>query len=1334
MDGDHGTDSRSADLSTVLITNQHVTNLQLGYNALGDSRVMLLWETPKHSDCKLQKLGLIQCDLVGLGFGELTSVVGKSQTLTELDISGNDLGVSGVTQLWEELKHPSCTIKSLDLSDCCLTELHWRGLSSALSSSLSLTELNLNGNVLLKSGVRELCEGLKHSGCRLQNLQILHCTVTATCCADLASAFSINQSLTELNLGENELTDSGMKLLCGGLVHPSCKLKKLNLWRCSLTGDCCADLSTLLKANSSLTDLILDGNTLGDSGVRLLCEGLKHPGCTLQKLDLTGCSLTSSSCEDLASVLSTNQSLTVLTLSDNDLGDTGVARILEGLKHPACVMHTLMMDGCSLTCSVCGDIASLLRTNTSLTELDLGGNELGDSGVQQLCEGLMEARCKIQTLGVNSCSLTSSACQHLSSILRTHQTLSELCLVGNNVGDSGVKQLCEGLKSPSCVLQKLQLQHCSLTGLCCEDLASVLMTSASLEELDMSHNHLGDSGVKLLSAGLKHHSCKLLKLRIESCSLTDSCCSDLADAFRTNQHLMMLDLSSNAVQDSGMRQLCEGLRHPGCRLQRLEIESCSLTDSCCSDLADAFRTNQHLMMLDLSSNAVQDSGMRQLCEGLRHPGCRLQRLELCNCGLTTCCCADLSSVLSVSQTLTELQLSGNALMDSGVRTLCEGLVSAGCQVQKLELDNCSLTGSCFGELSCESRRLHVNQCTFTGSCMEDLSCLLSSAPSLTELELSDNVLGDVAARLLCEALKRPGCRVQKLGIGECSLTGSCCRDLASLLSTCESLRELDLSDNELKDCGVKQLCEGLTHHGCKIRKLEIMRCSLTGSSCEFIATALLVNRSLEELDLTSNELGDSGVRHLSEGLRHPDCSLQKLRIINCSLTGSCCQELSSALRMNQSLLHLHMGLNKLEDSGIEELCDGLKSPGCRIQTLMFFMSNLTASSCAALSSVLCTSSSLQELDLSGNELGDPGVSQLCQGLKHQGCKLQKLDISDGSLTGLCCEDLASVLTVNQSLVELILSQNVLSDSGVRRLCEGLKHQECKLQTLWLDSCSLTASCCPDVSSVLSSNQSLTELHLADNKLEDSGVQQIFNGLKHPNCRIQKLWTWHCSMTDACCEDLSSALYTSPSLTHLEMCGNEIGDDGVRKICEGLKHPGCKMQTVGIGSSSFTDACCAEIASVLSINHSLTEVDLSDNTVGDAGVTQLCEGFKHPDCTIPRLRLWMCSLTDSCCAALASVLGSSACLKELKLSYNALGDIGLRHLCDGLKHPNCRLEKLELLHCSFTSACSKDLSSAVSMNHSLLDLNLADNELGDVGMRGLFDGLRQSSRSVQTQEQ
>ncbi|XP_069461448.1 ribonuclease inhibitor-like isoform X2 [Ambystoma mexicanum] len=625
---------------------------------------------------------------------------------------------------------------------------------------------------------------------------------------------------------------------------------------------------------------------------------------------------------------------------------------------------------------------------------------------------------------------------------------------------------------------------------------------------------------------------------------------------------------------------------------------------------------------------------------------------------------------------------------------------------------------------CKLQKLDLNDCEFTGSCCGDLSSLLRAAPFLAELEISDNTLDDSAVRQLCEALKNPGCRLQKLGMGSCSLTETCCGDLATLLFASESLTELDLDDNELKDPGVKLLCEGLKNQACKIQKLEIGHCSLTDLCCEDLASALLLNRSLVVLDLVSNKLGDAGVRHLCESLRHPDCSLQKLRLINCSLTRSSCEHLASALSTNRFLTDLILGSNELRDLGVYQLCEGLKSPNCRLQTLGLWRCSLTSACCATLSSVLGARSSLLDLDLGDNELGDLGVTSLCQGLKSPGCKLRKLDLTDASLTGPCCTDLASLFIVNESLKELILPQNNLSDSGVKQLCEGLKHPNCKLQTLWLDTCGLTGSCCADVAGVLSSNQVLTELHLADNKLGDTEVPLIFEALRHPDCKIQKLWIWNCSLTAACCRDLASVLSASPSLIELEMCGNELGDAGVKELCEGLKHPGCKMQSMGIGSCSITDSCCSEIASVLRINQSLTELDLSDNQVGDSGMILLCEGFKHPNCKVPRLRLWMCPLTGSCCAALSSVLSGGGSLTELILSYSPLGDSGLKHLCEGLKHPCCKLKKLALIHCGFTSASSADLASVFSTNHSLIELDVADNKIGDAGVRHLCKGLKQ----------
>ncbi|XP_059904984.1 NLR family CARD domain-containing protein 3-like [Gadus macrocephalus] len=153
---------------------------------------------------------------------------------------------------------------------------------------------------------------------------------------------SSEEELDVFDLKKYSASENGLL----GLL-PVIKASKTSLLKgCHLSERCCEALASVLSSNScSLRELDLSNNDLQDSGVKLLSAGLGSPHCTLETLRLSGCLVTQEGCASLASALSSNPShLRELDLSYNHPGDSGAALLSAGLEDPRWRLDTLSVE------------------------------------------------------------------------------------------------------------------------------------------------------------------------------------------------------------------------------------------------------------------------------------------------------------------------------------------------------------------------------------------------------------------------------------------------------------------------------------------------------------------------------------------------------------------------------------------------------------------------------------------------------------------------------------------------------------------------------------------------------------------------------------------------------------------------------------------------------------------------------------------------------------------------------------------------------------------------------------------------------------------------------
>jgi Ran GTPase-activating protein (RanGAP) involved in mRNA processing and transport len=614
-----------------------------------------------------------------------------------------------------------------------------------------------------------------------------------------------------------------------------------------------------------------------------------------------------------------------------------------------------------------------------------------------------------------------------------------------------------------------------------------------------------------------------------------------------------------------------------------------------------------------------------------------------------------------------------------------------------------------------------------------LRYLEESSNSQIMLELScRQVLTDQDIEQVAFVLKQDHhLQLQTLKLSKNGLTDLSAPALADILRwTAPTLRELDLSENAVKATGLQSLVEGaLTLSTCRLTTLNLSNNKLDAKGAHTLAALIRGNTSIHTLHLGHNNLRHRSIKAISKSLCESSSNIRHLDLTQNKLEDRGAKDIAMALdpRSSQCQLEtLNLCNNKIRSNGAFHLADAfVKGKNLFLKTLDLSDNFIEANGAEAFGVVLRFSYTLEELNLSRNNIGDQGVMVIAQGLKENPeSRLKRLDLSWNAIKNEGACKLADMLTGHSGLMYLNLKSNFICDAGIQALAQSLPFH------IALEELDLTGNQMRDASPLIDAlchhTTKLQRLHCEQNQLtpqEQARLEAAFTFRENKLGWLGKLL-----------RDIKEKTQVSCNLSN-----RNHSDEEIIALSRQLAKYHRKTTTAVFGGANVTYRGIVKLAATVIAENTanLQRLYLKQAPlVGDVGAAALAQGLACNN-TIRCLSLTRCNITGEGARMLSNALRRNSTLQRLSLEGNQIGDAGFQELCKAILKPTkqrqsglislnvgqneisdsgfcnmpsiIRLDELHLDGNCITDRGALDLAKAVMGNKSLRWLNLRNNQ-------------------------
>ena len=993
-------------------------------------------------------------------------------------------------------------VREASLSHRGLDDVACREIASVVRDTSELRVLDLQTNNITSRGVIELCEALKiNQGVKEVNLE--HNNVDETGASAVLELLQMNRTITAFLLTEGNGISKSL-------------LEEINFH---------AALNTQPGALKTLAPLLLKNDPSAKSldlqnsenvSLPLLASVIRR-NSTLETLGLAGLGLGDTGADIVAGILRDQKSVVTVDLSNNMIGIHGVKSLIENCLKTNRTITSLNMQGNKIGDDASRMLVDLLKVNDNVTSLNLTGNAVTMNAMEAVSRALelnrqpLELKKALYRAIANDPSLTEIDVSWLPSMqasasflapgLKANTFVSVLLLSNARIGDTGAADIANVLRFNKSIRQ-LALANDDLTSVGGSAIAHALLRNSTLTDLNLANNKIAADAGAIFCEMLQQNN-TLMTLNLELNEVPDDQMDEIDGLLTVNQQPLGLKAILPLLESNSPKcTVVDFSKYDGVRYH---------TDKSVMVLCQALRANKTVTTLDLSCNAFGDTGATQI-----------------------------ASVLYSNASLTSVALSHNSIGDRGTDALAKSLYE-NTTLQKLLLDN-----NVIGENGAEAlllmlQRNHFVSCiTVDGNrvppiVMNDvrIACAIntqpmslkaalprirSKDPTLTALDVSvydgHRYYTDAAVTILCHELQdNEHLTLLDLSHNKFGLEGA--KSVARLISTptCH-LRILNLSHNDLGDDSAVELAQSFEKNQ-TLQQVDLRNTKISSDGAVALATSLSKNNTITELQLTKTNISAAAqaqltrelttnsqrleVKQLLPAMRSNDPSLTVVDLSGTDaapiMNDLCCRLIAMAMAKNTHVTTLNLSHNTITAEGVEYLADMLED-NLSVHELLLNSNRITNEGANYIVKMMSTNDNIFTIDLSDNPITEDVMSEIGYLVRINRGPLSLKKV----MVGVATNDLSlRALQFDGQTREAV---RVFEDDAVHILCSLLVDNKC-VEQIFLSNNRITDTGASYLADVLRVNTTIKVLTLSNNLIGKEGSEALAQAL-HANYTLEEL--------------------------------------------------------------------------------------------------------------------------------------------------------------------------------------------------------------------------------------